>query len=198
MKKIFTNCIIPLFLLYGNISFAQGVAINNDGSEADGSAMLDITSTTKGVLIPRMTNAQKEAISDPATGLIVYDTDDSSLSMYDGDGWERLISYGNSASMYSEKSVSGYTLADAISYCKTLSATAEYAENGNTSTTFDDWRIPYVEELTKFIGTTAIPTSTWTISPHPNFSYHYFTIALDDGYLSASAYNGNLWVRCVR
>ena len=54
---------------------AQGMAINTSGSTADGSAMLDVNSTSKGMLVPRMTNAQIGAISNPATSLLVYQTD---------------------------------------------------------------------------------------------------------------------------
>ena len=54
---------------------AQNAAINADGATPDNSAMLDVKSTTKGILIPRMTAAQRNAISSPATGLMVYQTD---------------------------------------------------------------------------------------------------------------------------
>ncbi len=51
------------------------VAINTDGSAADESSVLDVQSTERGLLIPRMTQTQRENISDPATGLLVYQTD---------------------------------------------------------------------------------------------------------------------------
>lgn len=51
------------------------VAVNSDGSSPDNSAMLDVKSTTKGFLSPRMTQAQRLAISNPATGLLVFQTD---------------------------------------------------------------------------------------------------------------------------
>lgn len=54
---------------------AQGVAINTDGQQPDPSAMLDVKSTNKGLLIPRMTSAQRNAIVSPAKGLLVYQTD---------------------------------------------------------------------------------------------------------------------------
>ncbi len=54
---------------------AQGVGINTTGAAADTSAVLDLSSTTKGFLPPRMTAAQRAAIVLPATGLLVYQTD---------------------------------------------------------------------------------------------------------------------------
>ncbi|RLD87319.1 MAG: hypothetical protein DRJ09_10510 [Bacteroidetes bacterium] len=59
-------------------AFSQ-VAVNTDGSQPDGSAMLDIKSSTKGLLIPRMTTTQRNAITSPAQGLMVYDTEDSTF-----------------------------------------------------------------------------------------------------------------------
>jgi uncharacterized protein (TIGR02145 family) len=61
-------------------SLEAQVSVNTSGLPADSSAILDISSTSKGVLIPRMTAAQREAIVSPATGLLVYQTD--SLSGY--------------------------------------------------------------------------------------------------------------------
>ena len=66
-------------------SYAQ-VAINTDNSNPDASAMLDIKSTTQGVLIPRMTTTQRSLISAVA-GLMVYDTDLKSLVYFDGTSW---------------------------------------------------------------------------------------------------------------
>jgi hypothetical protein len=56
-------------------AMAQSVAISDDGSVADASAILDIKSTTKGFLPPRMTAVQREAIQSPATGLQIWCSD---------------------------------------------------------------------------------------------------------------------------
>ncbi len=56
--------------------FAQ-VSINVDNSNPDPSAMLDVKSTSKGLLIPRMTQVQRNAIVNPATGLMIYQTDNT-------------------------------------------------------------------------------------------------------------------------
>ena len=58
----------------------------------DASAILDIASTTKGVLFPRMTGTQRDAIEEPATGLIVYQTDATEgLYIYKSTGWTQII-----------------------------------------------------------------------------------------------------------
>jgi endosialidase-like protein len=76
MKNLKITFIIFIIItsLSANLS-AQGVAINESGTSADASAILDVTSTEKGLLIPRMTATQLAAISSPATGLLVYQTD---------------------------------------------------------------------------------------------------------------------------
>jgi hypothetical protein len=84
MKK-WLSCV---FALYSTLVFSQNVAINNTGSSADNSAMLDVQSTDKGLLIPRMTSAERSAISSPATGLLVFQSDgESGLYYYDGSNW---------------------------------------------------------------------------------------------------------------
>ncbi|OQX78648.1 MAG: hypothetical protein B6D61_05030 [Bacteroidetes bacterium 4484_249] len=69
----------------------QGVAINTDGSQADASAMLDVKSATGGVLVPRMDMTARNGISGPATGLLIYQTDNTpGFYYYDGSAWQRL------------------------------------------------------------------------------------------------------------
>jgi hypothetical protein len=68
------NLFILLFLACGQLLQAQ-VAVNTDGSTPDNSAMLDVKSTTKGLLAPRMTQLQRDAIVSPANGLLVFQTD---------------------------------------------------------------------------------------------------------------------------
>lgn len=79
MKKLTT--LLILTILGALIAQAQ-VAINTDGSDPDNSAMLDIKSSEKGLLIPRMTQAEIEGISSLANGLTVYNTDDCKFYVY--------------------------------------------------------------------------------------------------------------------
>jgi len=78
-------------------SLAQNVGINNTGAAAHTTAMLDVASTTKGLLVLRMTSAQRNAIVAPALGLLVYDTEVRTLYHYhpSGGGWNALGNAGD-------------------------------------------------------------------------------------------------------
>jgi hypothetical protein len=74
MKKFHFLFISLVVLCLASGLSAQNVAINADASTADPSAILDVKSTTTGFLPPRMTTEQMNAISSPAEGLMVYNT----------------------------------------------------------------------------------------------------------------------------
>ena len=73
MKKISLVFLVTIFAVA--FSFAQNVAINADGTLPNSSAILDVSSTTKGFLPPRMTLDQRNLIILPANGIIIYQTD---------------------------------------------------------------------------------------------------------------------------
>ena len=83
-----------VFLVISINTYAQ-ISINNDNSDPDGSAMLDIKSTDKGILIPRMTTAQRGLISSPALGLLIFDTDTESFWFRESSGWVELGASGD-------------------------------------------------------------------------------------------------------
>ena len=71
-------------------TYAQ-VGINNENPDA--SAALDITSTTGGLLVPRMTETQRDAITSAATGLMIYQIDGTAgFYYYNGSSWEGYYS----------------------------------------------------------------------------------------------------------
>lgn len=71
------------------------MGINASGAEPDSTAMLDVSSTSKGLLMPRMTKAQRMAIVSPANGLMVIQTDGSTgVYIYDTAGvgsWDHIL-----------------------------------------------------------------------------------------------------------
>lgn len=92
--------IIILFFCISFLTNAQ-ISVNTTGSTADTSAMLDVSSTDKGMLVPRMTTAQRTAISAPAAGLLVFDTTTDSFWYYNGTAaeWQKV---GNTVAGASE------------------------------------------------------------------------------------------------
>jgi hypothetical protein len=85
MKNIFT--LLAAVLLTAT-TYAQ-IGINIETPDA--SAALDITSTTGGLLVPRMTETQRDAISSPATGLMIYQTDGTvGFYYYNGSSWAEV------------------------------------------------------------------------------------------------------------
>ena len=77
-KQFLTIAMVTL----GVTSFAQTVGVNTDGNPADPSALLDVRSTDKGMLIPRMDMTARDAIASPATGLLIYQTDNTAGFYY--------------------------------------------------------------------------------------------------------------------
>ena len=108
MKK-FTLLFTILFTAF--FINAQNVAINNDGTSAASSAMLDVKSTTKGFMMPRLTSAQRGAIVSPALGLLVFDTDTKTIWTYDGSSWKNLYTSGGGLTLPFSQSVNTATSA---------------------------------------------------------------------------------------
>ncbi|MCF8406151.1 MAG: hypothetical protein K9H58_19570 [Bacteroidales bacterium] len=138
MNKLLAQFLIILFIVF-EANAQTGVAINKTGAAPDASALLDVSGTDGGVLIPRITSVQKAAISNPATGLIVYDTDSTRFYYYDG-GWNAIAN--------------PHQLGDGTNY-------AEFEDDGTlvfygSSTTYEDLQIPGYS----FLKTANSPTLT--------------------------------------
>ncbi len=97
MKKAII--IVSIFLGYlFSLSAQEGVSINKDGTTSDASAILDLQSTNQGFLMPRLTEVQKNAISNPADWLMIIQTDGTEPGpyIYDGTAWQYM--FGSSSS----------------------------------------------------------------------------------------------------
>jgi len=92
MKKI--QILIAAILMIATYTLQAQVAIGPDGSYPDGSAMLDVQSTEKGLLPPRMTEVQRDAISSPATGLIIFNRTRNSLDFFNSIKWISICETG--------------------------------------------------------------------------------------------------------
>jgi len=75
------------FVLLSVAYWAQGVGVNETGADPHPSAMLDVNSNSKGLLAPRMTMAERDAISSPADGLIIFNTTTNCLNYRVGSVW---------------------------------------------------------------------------------------------------------------
>ncbi len=87
--------ILLSFLSFSAMGTAQSVGIGT--ANPDASAHLEVSSTIRGVLLPRMTTAQKNAISNPVEGLEVYDLTLHQKSYYNGTGWVSLTTVATTA-----------------------------------------------------------------------------------------------------
>lgn len=94
------------------------------------SAIVDIRSTTKGFLAPRMTTTQKTGIATPAIGLVVYDNTLNSLNVYNGTTWVALGSGGGGGTNI-------YTADGTLTGNRTISTTSGYTLAINPVTTFN-------------------------------------------------------------
>src|SRR5580658_697901 len=91
--------ILTLLFFVSEIPLRAQVAINTDGSQPNASAILDIKSSSLGLLIPRMSTAQRTAISVPADGLMVYDTNTKTVWVFQGgSGWLQSA-YGSTSGL---------------------------------------------------------------------------------------------------
>ncbi|MCF8239711.1 MAG: hypothetical protein K9I85_16220 [Saprospiraceae bacterium] len=92
MNKIMTSSLVfkialGSLLFSSTFLFAQNVSINASGDLPDPKAILDLSSTTSGLLIPRMTTAQRDEIVTPPIGLQVFNLTTNTIDIYKSTGW---------------------------------------------------------------------------------------------------------------
>ena len=158
MRQLFT---LLAAVLLTTTTYAQ-IGINNENPDA--SAALDITSTTGGLLVPRMTETQRDAITSAATGLMIYQTDGTAgFYYYNGSSWAEAATSKTYAvnTFYAE--LGGYVIevnsdgthglvvamqdqgfTDWYEAFDELSNASNHDTNGAK---FKDWRLPTKREL---------------------------------------------------
>ena len=164
MKQIFTLLAAVVFTA---TTYAQvGIGTTNPNT----SAALDITSTTKGLLIPRMLAAARTAIDTPATGLMVFQTDGAAgFYYYNGSSWAEVAATSKTYSVntfYAE--LGGYVIeinADGThglvlamqdqgtsNWYQANDLLSNAANHDVNGAKFKDWRIPTKRELNLMFG----------------------------------------------
>jgi len=136
-KHFYTLIILGIFSMPFCLK-AQQVIVTDDGSytaPANG-AMLDVKSTTKGFMVPRMTTAQRNTLggTTPANGVVVYDTDLKSFWYWDTNTWYQLAASGIN--------LNNIKFGDASNY-STFEADGTLLMVGN-ATVWDDVRVSLV------------------------------------------------------
>ena len=115
MKNRFTPLYRALFaaaVLTAASFSAQAQSVGVGTTTPNSSAALDVTSTTKGLLSPRMTQAQRDAINPATTaaGLLIYNTDTKALNQWDGAKWTEVLNTGaGTAAVVSATTTFNYT-----------------------------------------------------------------------------------------
>ena len=150
-KNIFLKkwIIIPALLiaLLPAKAVSQNMSINATGTAPNNSAILDVSSTTSGFLIPRMTTPEMNAISSPATGLLVYNTDCQTICYYNGASW---VIIGNGSGMATPGVITGSTIA-----CPNALA-IDYSISSVNNAIGYNWTVPTGATVTSGQGTTDI------------------------------------------
>jgi hypothetical protein len=163
MKNIF------IFATISSIAFhlrAQ-VGVNTDGSQPDPSAIFDAKSTTKGMLPPRMSTSQRNAIVNPAEGLLIYNIECKDVQYFNGVGW---VPMGNTNTGIVTGTISGNInpcqYADGVTYSVTP---VSWVQGYN-------WTVPLDATINAGQGTATITV----------------TFGASNGVVCVSAY-GNCW-----
>lgn len=159
MKKI----ILIALMSFTALGYAQ-VGINTNNPDA--SAALDITSTTGGLLVPRMTEAQRDAITSAATGLMIYQTDGTvGFYYYNGSGWAEVAATSKTYSIHTfYAELGGYVIevnsdgthglvvamqdqGAASSWYEINDFVSSPINHDTNGAKFKDWRVPTKREL---------------------------------------------------
>ncbi|SFD78906.1 hypothetical protein SAMN05518672_103223 [Chitinophaga sp. CF118] len=110
--KTKSTFLLVVFIAVSTVTFAQTVIVTDDAAYTTGAAssVLDVKSTTKGFLAPRMTQAQRIAVTSPAEGLLVYQTDNTKgFYYYTNSAWISVATSGSPWSLTGNTSTNSGT-----------------------------------------------------------------------------------------
>ena len=215
MKKI----ILIALMSFTALGYAQ-VGINTNNPDA--SAALDITSTTGGLLVPRMTEAQRDAITSAATGLMIYQTDGTvGFYYYNGSGWAEVAATSKTYSIHTfYAELGGYVIdinsdgthglvvamqdqGAASSWYEINDFVSSAINHDTNGAKFKDWRVPTKRELNLMYlvysnGNGASLNSNWYWSSTQNYSTNSWSHNFSNGTQYSSSKNSAKAVRAVR
>ncbi len=128
------------FGLNTNIVIPTGIAVQDTdgigiGAALVASAILSMTSTTKGVLPPRMTTTQRDAIVSPATGLVLFNTTTGEYNYYNGAAWLVLVEVNASGDIVLTTAAKGIIVTTPDGLHTVRLAAANIDADGNSSIT---------------------------------------------------------------
>lgn len=145
------------------------------GATKETTAILEAESTSQGALFPRMTEAQRDAIVSPATGLVIYNTDTNTLNVYSGASWGAVGGGGASTpvglytiSSAGSGSISGTGVAitwrDPATSASLYDSSGFYQSGAPTQLLIPENGVYEVIASISLIGTTTFSTSaSWTV-----------------------------------
>lgn len=200
MRKLCKLVIIISSMLLINVQiYAQNVGISVDGSTPDNSAMLDIKSTSGGLLIPRMTKSQRDAISSPATSLIIYQTDNTPGFYYNAGtpsspNWVRS-SNSNDPTVFTTVRSNG----NAMTWKACLDTCRNLASNNYQG--YNNWHMPSIEDYAKAATAPSDGWKSqyfWTTFPYTSNTGYWVLFYESSGYWDSASYYNNYYCRCVR
>jgi len=133
------NAVILFFILVFQSLFSQGVGINPTGTPPHPSAILDLQSSQKGFLPPRLTTAERDAINAPALGLVIFNITTQCLNFFIGTGWNEIcgapiMPIGNVLSLNCNTAIHNGTLTQSSSASNVNSQISYTGGNGGTYT----------------------------------------------------------------
>ena len=128
-KKVLQACLLFLITMTTNMSAQVGIGTITPHA----SSVLELSSTTQGMLTPRMTTAQRVAIASPADGLMVYDTDLKSFYHYNSSvtSWN-VINSGTTGRLKFKRIRSTDVLATVLAAEKAAGSNSKYVLDVNT------------------------------------------------------------------